>query len=115
MLRTGKLDEAMSRHAVDIIERNARSQAKLIEDILDVSRIVTGKLRLNTRRVELAPVIEASVDSVRPAADAKAIQIIKSLGDDSIVIMGDPDRLQQVIWNLLSNAVKFTPSGGAWK
>ncbi|MFP5265023.1 MAG: PAS domain S-box protein [Blastocatellia bacterium] len=112
MLRTGKLDEEMSMRAIDIIERNARSQAKLIEDILDVSRIVTGKLRLNTRRVELAPVVDASVDSVRPASDAKAIQIIKSFGGESLAIMGDPDRLQQVVWNLLSNAVKFTPNGG---
>jgi PAS domain S-box-containing protein len=112
MLRTGKLDEEMSMRAIDIIERNARSQAKLIEDILDVSRIVTGKLRLNMRRVELAPLVEAGVESVRPASDAKAIQIIKSLDGESLAVMGDPDRLQQVIWNLLSNAVKFTPNGG---
>lgn len=112
MLRTGKLDEEMSKRALDTIERNAKSQAKLIEDILDVSRIVTGKLRLNTRTVELAPIIEASIDSVRPAADAKAIQIVKSFGDESLAVTGDPDRLQQVIWNLLSNAVKFTPGEG---
>jgi signal transduction histidine kinase len=112
MLRTGKLNEEMSQRAISTIERNARSQAKLIEDILDVSRIVTGKLRLNTRTVELAPVIEASIDSVRPASDAKAIRIIKSLGDESLAVTGDPDRLQQVVWNLLSNAVKFTSIGG---
>ncbi|HEX8186309.1 MAG TPA: GAF domain-containing sensor histidine kinase, partial [Blastocatellia bacterium] len=112
MLRSGKLDENMSQRALETIERNARSQAKLIEDILDVSRITSGKLRLNTRTIELAPVIEASMDSVRPAAEAKAIQIVKSLGDERVIVTGDADRLQQVVWNLLSNAVKFTPNGG---
>ena len=99
-------------HALDVIERNARSQTKLIEDLLDVSRITTGKLRLSVRPISLTPVIEAAVDAVRPAADARQIQLGQSLSRDADQVVGDPDRLQQVVWNLLSNAVKFTPEGG---
>lgn len=100
------------RRAHEIIERNAKAQAQIIEDLLDISRVITGKLTLNVRQVEPAQIIEGALDSVRPAADAKSIQLrarIESRGD---VVSGDPARLQQVVWNLLSNAVKFTPSHG---
>jgi signal transduction histidine kinase len=77
-----------------------------------VSRIITGKLRLDVRQIELAPVVGAAIDSVRPAAEAKAIEFLRELGGERIYVSGDPDRLQQIVWNLLSNAVKFTPAGG---
>jgi len=112
MLQGGTLDEETARRAIASIERNAKFQAHLIEDLLDISRISTGKLRLDTRPVELAHVIEASLDSVRPAADAKNIRLRRALDWKAGLISGDPDRLQQVVWNLLSNAIKFTPRGG---
>jgi PAS domain S-box-containing protein len=112
MLRQGTLDAEKTARAVETIERSARSQAQLIEDLLDVSRIVAGKLRLDVRPVELAPVVQASVDVVRPAAEAKSIQIQVVLDPDAGRVSGDPERLQQVVWNLLSNAIKFTPKGG---
>src|SRR5829696_8034605 len=99
-------------HGLDVIERNARSQAKLIEDLLDVSRITTGKLRLNVRQTELGPVVRAAADAVRPAVEAKQIKIDCTLDAGDAVIHGDPDRLQQVFWNLFANAAKFTPPGG---
>lgn len=113
LLRGGKLDEATVTRAVEVIERNARSQAQLIEDLLDVSRIVAGNLRLDLHAIDLAPVIEAAVDDVSPAAEAKAIQIRISLAPLARPVLGDPSRLKQVVWNLLSNAVKFTPRGGS--
>jgi PAS domain S-box-containing protein len=112
MLRTRELDETTSAHALETIERNVRAQAQLIEDLLDVSRIITGKLRLEVSPVELMPVIEAALDSVRPAADAKSIQIQTALNPLTGPVSGDPARLQQVVWNLVSNAVKFTHRGG---
>ncbi|HEX8745606.1 MAG TPA: PAS domain S-box protein [Pyrinomonadaceae bacterium] len=112
MLRTRMLDENTSQHALETIERNVRSQTQLIEDLLDVSRIITGKLRLETRPVELASVIEAAIDSVQPAAEAKEIVLERQLDPTASPVPGDPARLQQVVWNLLSNAVKFTPKGG---
>jgi PAS domain S-box-containing protein len=112
LLGTGQLDEATARRAMDTIERNAQSQVQLIDDILDVSRIIRGKLRLNVRAVELAPVIESAVDSVRPAAEAKGIRLHVVLDRQAGPVSGDPDRLQQVVWNLLSNAIKFTPKDG---
>lgn len=112
MLRTRKFDQSTTERALETIERNTKSLAQLIEDILDVSRIITGKLRLNVHPVRLVPVIEAAIDTVRLAANAKEIQI-ESLLDSSVEpILGDANRLQQVVWNLLSNAVKFTPKGG---
>jgi signal transduction histidine kinase/CheY-like chemotaxis protein len=99
-------------HGIEVIERNAKAQTKLIEDLLEVSRITTGKLRLNVKRIELTPVVMAAVDSVRPAADAKHIAVELVLPDDVAPVSGDPDRLQQVVWNLLNNAVKFTPPNG---
>jgi PAS domain S-box-containing protein len=112
MLRAGKLDEATSAKALDIIERNARSQAQLIEDILDVSRIIRGRLRLKVAPVEMVSVIQEAVDVVRPAADAKNVRIQAVLDPRAGPVSGDSNRLQQIVWNLLSNAVKFTPKGG---
>lgn len=112
MLRSGKLDRAKTEQGLEIIERNAKSQAQLIDDLLDISRIITGKLRLNVRPISLVPVIKAALDTVRPAADARSIRIQTVLDSDASPISGDPDRLQQVVWNLLSNAIKFTPKGG---
>jgi PAS domain S-box-containing protein len=112
LLSTGQLDPEASTRALDTIQRNARAQQQIIEDILDVSRIITGKLRLEVYPVELAPLIEAAMEGVRPAADAKAIRLEPLLDTKTGLVMGDPARLQQVIWNLLSNAVKFTPQGG---
>jgi PAS domain S-box-containing protein len=112
MLRTGRVDEKTTVRAVETIERNARSQAKLIEDLLDISRIITGKLRLNVQPVELSPVVEAAVDVVRPAAASKDVRLQVVLDPEAGPILGDPERLQQIIWNLLSNAVRFTPKQG---
>jgi PAS domain S-box-containing protein len=112
ILRTGKLDESGKEHALSTIVRNGKSQAQLIEDILDVSRIITGKLRLDVRPLGLAPVINAAIDAVRPAAFAKEIDFQVSLEESPSLVSGDPNRLQQVIWNLLANAIKFTPAKG---
>ncbi|MCA1630501.1 MAG: PAS domain S-box protein [Acidobacteria bacterium] len=112
LLGTGQLDEATAKRALETIERNALSQVQLIDDILDVSRVIRGKLRLNVRSTDLVPVIEAAVDSVRPAAEAKGIRLQVILDQQAGLISGDPDRLQQIVWNLLSNAIKFTPKEG---
>src|SRR5712691_4270460 len=112
LLRNQSLDEATSAHALESIERNAKAQAQLIEDILDVSRIIVGKMSLESRPLELAQIIHAAIDTARPAADAKSIQIQTHCDTDVGLVSGDPGRLQQVVWNLLSNAVKFTPNGG---
>jgi PAS domain S-box-containing protein len=112
LLRTRKFDEAAKTRALETIERNARTQAQLVEDILDVSRIIRGQLRLNVRPVRLVPVIESAIDTVRPAADAKSIRLQSVLDPAAGPVSGDSDRLQQIIWNLLTNAVKFTPKGG---
>ena len=110
LLRAGTLDEASWEHALDVIAQSARVQNQLIEDILDVSRITSGKLQLNSHPLDLQPVVQASLNSIHLAAVAKNIQLVPSLS--SVVVMGDGDRLQQVLWNLLSNAIKFTPAGG---
>ena len=112
MLRTGKLDEGETARAIETITRNAKIQVKLIEDLLDISRVITGKLSLNFRAVDPLKVIEAALDSIRPAADAKSIQIDLQLDAGDDLVSADPDRLQQICWNLLSNAVKFTPRNG---
>jgi len=112
LLRTGKLDEEGTSHAVEVIERNAAAQQQIIEDLLDVSRIITGKLRLNTQPVDLLLVIHAAIDAVRPAAEAKEIRITTHIEAPDQIVRADSERLQQVLWNLLANAVKFTPIGG---
>jgi PAS domain S-box-containing protein len=112
MLNRGNLAEEAKQNALAVIERNAKAQSEIISDILDVSRIITGKLRIEPHIVELAPIIEAAVDTLRPAIDAKAIDLSISLQPNAGFVLGDPDRLQQIIWNLLSNAVKFTPAKG---
>ena len=112
MLRVGSLDPASAHRALEAIERNASAQAQLIEDLLDVSRIVSGKLRLEVRPVELVPVIEAAIEASRPAAEAKSLRLQTILDPQTGAVSGDPQRLQQIAWNLLSNAIKFTPKGG---
>ena len=112
MLRTGKLDAENSARALEAIERNATLQTKLIDDLLDVSRIITGKLTLDRRAIEMAHVVSDAVNTVRPAADAKNITIETSFDAEAGPVLGDANRLQQVVWNLLSNAVKFTPKNG---
>lgn len=112
MLRQKNLSEDKVARALETIERNAKSQAQLIEDILDVSRIITGKLRLRVRPVNLVPVIESAIESVHLAAEAKSIRLQSVLDSEAGPLLGDADRLQQVVWNLLSNALKFTPKDG---
>ena len=112
MLKMGHLDEEMYGRALETIERNARLQAQIVEDILDISQIVTGKLRLKTRPVELASVIEAAIEGLRPTATAKTIQMTFSARGGKAVVYGDAERLQQMVGNLLANAIKFTPAGG---
>jgi len=112
LLDSDTLDESISKQAVETIWRNAKAQSQIIDDILDVSRIITGNLYLDLQPLELAPVVENAINVVRPTADAKGIQIETELHSAPAVVSGDSNRLQQVIWNLLSNAVKFTNSGG---
>jgi len=112
LLRTRTFDEATTARALETIERNANLQTQLIEDLLDVSRIMRGKTSLKISPVNLATTIEAAIDTVRLAAQAKSIQLQCFIDPTVTLISGDPNRLQQVIWNLLSNAIKFTPSGG---
>jgi PAS domain S-box-containing protein len=112
VLNHGGLEEETVRLALGVIERNAKSQAMIIDDILDVSRIINGKLRIDSQPVELTPVIQAAIDTLRPAAEAKAITLDISLHETAGLVAGDRDRLQQIIWNLVSNAIKFTPKDG---
>jgi len=112
MLQSGSLDRATARRAVEVIERSARTQMQLIDDLLDTSRMVAGKLRLDLRAVDLRAVVETAIDTIRPGAQAKGVRVESHTGARPIVVSGDPDRLQQVVWNLLSNAIRFTPTGG---
>jgi len=112
LLRSGQLDADGTSHAVEVIERNAAAQRQIIEDLLDVSRIITGKLRINTQPVDLLLIIHAAIDAVRPAAEAKEIRISTHIEAPDSIVRADSERLQQVLWNLLANAVKFTPAGG---
>ncbi|WP_404789861.1 response regulator [Altericista sp. CCNU0014] len=112
ILRTKQQDEAKTQYALETIERNAKLQAQLIEDLLEVSRILQGKLNLNTSSIDLTSIIKAASETVRLAAEAKSIQI-QTVSEPNVgCVLGDSGRLQQVVWNLLSNAVKFTPPGG---
>jgi PAS domain S-box-containing protein len=112
MLRSGQLQAEAAERALDVIVRNANAQVQLIDDLLDMSRIIAGKMRLDVRPVDLEAVIRAAIDAVRPAADSKEIRLQCVLDPRAVGITGDPDRLQQVVWNLLINAVKFTPKCG---
>jgi CheY-like chemotaxis protein/two-component sensor histidine kinase len=112
LLQRGNLDATKTATALVTIERNARLQAQLIDDLLDISRILSGKLSLNAMSVDLNMVISAALETVRLAAEAKSLQIQTTFSPSQGMVIGDSGRLQQVIWNLLSNAVKFTPQGG---
>jgi signal transduction histidine kinase/ActR/RegA family two-component response regulator len=115
LLRSGRLDEAGTTRAIETIDRNAKTQAQLIEDILDVSRVITGKLRLRNEPVDIASVINAAIDSVQLAIESKDLHLEVTLDPSARHTFGDDGRLQQVVWNLLSNAIKFTPTGGLIK
>ncbi|PSB20667.1 hybrid sensor histidine kinase/response regulator [Phormidesmis priestleyi ULC007] len=112
LLQSGKLDRAKSREALETIERNAKLQVQLIDDLLDVSRILSGKLSISVTSVDLNAVIAAAMETLRLAAEAKALQIQTTIPASANIVTGDAVRLQQVVWNLLSNAIKFTPTGG---
>jgi PAS domain S-box-containing protein len=112
ILNNSPVDATTNAQGLAAIERNARSQAQLVNDLLDMSHIVSGKIRLDVRNVDLREVIDAAVDTVRPAAGAKGIRIDQMLDPQAAPVRGDANRLQQVVWHLLSNAVKFTPNGG---
>src|SRR6185369_785496 len=112
LLTEGKLDNQQTTRAIETIARNGRALGRLIDELLDISRIMTGKLSLDLRAVKLAPLIQAVVDDVRPAADARSINLKVAFNSEIGPILGDPDRLRQIVWNLLTNAIKFTPTGG---
>ena len=112
LLKGGKLNDQERQRGIDVIERNAAAQRSIIDELLDISRIVTGKLKLDPRPVELSGVIESAIDAVRPAAETKNVQIFTAIERNVGLVMGEAVRLQQVVWNLLSNSVKFTPSNG---
>jgi signal transduction histidine kinase/ActR/RegA family two-component response regulator len=112
LLKERTTSPATLQRGLDVIERSARSQARLIDDLLDMSRIVTGKIQVKMQTIELQPIVRAALDAVQPAADAKGVAIEITAPSSPIQFTADPNRLQQVFWNLLSNAIKFTPSGG---
>jgi signal transduction histidine kinase len=112
LVRTGTLDDTQLSRAIETIERNARSQSQLIDDLLDVSRIITGKLQIEARPVDLFAVIEAAIEAVRPAFEVKDIKLETVFDTAACLVPADANRLQQVFWNLFSNAIKFTPKGG---
>jgi signal transduction histidine kinase len=112
LLASGQLDEVTARRAVEIIERNTRLQVQLIDDLLDISRIITGKLRLELRAVTVESIVDAAIDSAQPTASVKGVMLVRELHETPERILCDPSRMQQVVWNLLSNAIKFTPERG---
>ncbi|HUF93688.1 MAG TPA: ATP-binding protein [Candidatus Limnocylindria bacterium] len=113
MLRSGRLDPRQAARALETVERNTEAQSQLINDLLDVSRIVSGKLSTNMREVDAGGVVGAALEAVRPTAEAAGIRLGVTLPETTVTVSADADRLQQIIWNLLSNAIKFTPAGGA--
>ena len=113
LVRNGEVEGPNVDRALETIERNARSQARLIDDLLDVSRIITGNLRLDLRPIDLAPIVDAAIDGLRPTAGAKQIQLHSHSDTKGCLVRGDPNRLRQIIWNLLLNAIKFTPRAGS--
>jgi PAS domain S-box-containing protein len=112
LLRVGHVDIDAINRVVTVIERNAKAQIQIIEDLLDSARITTGKLRIEPALTDLVPVLEAAVDTVRPAASAKGVTLVLDCEPTPTEVLGDPARLQQIVWNLLTNAIKFTPEGG---
>jgi PAS domain S-box-containing protein len=112
ILKNGQMKEEDAPNALEVIERNARLQGEIINDLLDVSQITTGKLSIKKQPVEIVPLIETAIESLRPQADAKAVKLAFSADENGGIVIGDPVRLRQIIWNLLSNAVKFTPENG---
>jgi signal transduction histidine kinase/CheY-like chemotaxis protein len=112
MLRQRKLDPAREDHALRVIERSARTEARLVEDLLDVTRIVNGQMRLKISEVSLIGVVDAAMEAVRPAAELKGVSLNRHVEGDVATVVGDPHRLQQVVWNLLANSVRFTSRGG---
>ena len=113
MIRNGEVEGSNASRAIETIERNARSQARLIDDLLDVSRIITGNLRLDLHPLNLGPIVDAALDALRPTADVKGIKLQTRFVPEECLVKGDTNRLRQVIWNLLSNAIKFTQRGGS--
>jgi signal transduction histidine kinase len=112
-LLSDDLDEETEAMAVDSIQKSGRAQAQLIDDLLDVSRITAGKMRIDPKPVDIAPIVSTAVEALMPAANAKGVTIRKNIGSGALMVNGDASRLQQVVWNLLTNAVKFTPGGGS--
>lgn len=112
LIRSKQLDSSRMEHAIEVIDRNTKAQAKLVEDLLDVSRIISGKMRLDVQAVDLLDVVREALEGARPSAEAKSISLHPVLDPRASIIIGDAARLQQIIWNLLSNAIKFTPKGG---
>ena len=112
VLQTGATNPNDLAEGLDTIERNARAQKQIVDDLLDMSAIISGKVRMDVQRIDLAPVVEATIASMRPAADAKGIRLQAVLDPQARPVSGDPSRLQQIFWNLISNAIKFTPKGG---
>src|SRR5262249_55258814 len=112
MLRLGTLPPDRTKPSLEVVERNATALKQIIEDVLDISRIVAGRMRLNLERVDLPAILHESTQTVMPAADAKGVRVETVVDPLTVPVSGDPDRLQQIVWNLMSNAIKFTPRGG---
>jgi signal transduction histidine kinase len=112
MLRSGPVNSDLINKVIGVVERGAKSQLQIIEDLLDSARIVTGKLKIELESIDLVHVLETALETVRPMAEAKGVKLVAGLDTVSEETLGDPMRLQQVVWNLLTNAVKFTPQGG---